>query len=236
MFYDAILIYVHFRDTCNYRGVSAMLLFSVYSGIDSHALLLPLAHEYNMSVYFGLPFPPSNFVNASWEGSYLEFLRRVMHSDQLKTAQGTANQTNPVIQGYFLTDYIFMYDVFNSRAYTGLLSFLRNISQIVHGSGKRFGVATSANTFVKTPWVPPYEYTIALQNLANVGQVDTVVVRDGRGSGFSPLIWSTQKGALIKETDESLFNIIRTNTDPHLDDNSTFDQAFSASTNEVSKV
>lgn len=219
------------------------MVFTSFAGSDPHELLLNTAREYNMSAYFGLPLPPNEYT-ADGTGHvlerlivpYFDFLQRILEDHSRRLSQG--NKTKETLKGYFWSGDVMLLDVYAKISTDGSMTYsdlFRQIRIKVKENHKVFGLSTfvQANKFERASSLS--DYVTAFNFLSTESCADIISIKDGRGSGFDALYWSTQYHAIIETVDNGLYKMLSNNY-PAFKLNQTlktFGDVFSFSINEV---
>ena len=222
-----------YRRDCNYIGLHVMVIFTVFSGIDSSELLFPLAQEYNISVLLGLPSLSRHLIsNSTVTNAYMKFMARVVESHERKFGNYSLKAKKPILQGFFWSEDFLLSDILDTGDFP-LAMVLQGVSNIVHGlTSKSVGVSTWVSTNKRLSHSTLQLYVGALTNLARFWDVDFVSVRDGLGSGVMAPYWDTQRATEIQVVDKGLFDVLKLRF-PDMEGNVTYEDMFTASSNEV---
>lgn len=215
--------------------MQVIVIFTVFSGLDSQELLLPLANEYKMSVYLGLPsLSLRTHQNLPYRDAYIEFVTRfVQNYEENLTADIylSGHDNESALTGYFWSeDFSLAGDI--ELPADVFFPMLKQMAQIIHGFNKLIGISTTVSTNTKLPHLKLEDYSEAMINLASQADVDVISVKDGIGSGLTAAFWQTQLGEMIQTSDVRLFNILRAEF-PYISENVTYEDIFFASAEEV---
>ncbi|KAL4219147.1 hypothetical protein ACF0H5_021729 [Mactra antiquata] len=191
-----------------------------------------------MSVYFGVPLPPYEYSGGALKdypdyfiAPYLEFLGRVFddHNNRFN---------DKALKGYFWSKDILLqafHDTASRDKTWNEYDLFKQVRTLLHERNYRLGLSTftQANKFERYSTVEDYKRTFKL--LATGNYSDVISVKDGRGSGYGALYWSTQVKSEIETVDADLYRILSTNYPAILFNKTikTFGDVFSFSTNEL---
>ena len=104
-----------------------MVVFTLFTGVDPHVILLQAATNKSMDVYLGLPRAPARKpgqVLAQYTQAYLEFVRRFLVDqafrsgappvDEQPSGRVHATHNSTRLKGYFIGDEAQLFDLTNS--------------------------------------------------------------------------------------------------------------------------
>lgn len=242
-------------NVCDFpSGTDVVLLLTSFAGTDAHGLLLSVAAERNMSVFFGLPAVPADvdapqhrsssragikrgdYFDTALMGAYYGWVYRVLHEHQaryseVKVKPGSADSVyNKSLGGYYSTDECCLAQV-NSKS--PFVSLYGRLGQLVHGyAGKRMAVSPFIDLNRSNINATVTQHVTGFQTIATSGHVDIIAVQEGRGAGKGCYYWPTQQQLPVNRVDKVLDRILHY-LDPNLPQNVTFGQACSASNQEL---
>ncbi|XP_045206607.2 uncharacterized protein LOC123558822 [Mercenaria mercenaria] len=218
VYYRLVLPMSEYSDPCVFNGTSVLLLFTIFSGIDPHELLLTTAAEHNMSVYFGLPLPPTLYknghvLNTSHMPAYYEFVRRILVDHRTRYSHSNSSKEivlYDTVKGYMWSDDILLTDIGkivqpNNITYTGVFKILANH---IHENKKRFGISTYVQSNKFEGSLTLEDNAAAFSSFVVKSDIDVISVKDGRGSAYGALFWETQTNSRIDTTDAELYQLL----------------------------
>ncbi|XP_045196918.2 uncharacterized protein LOC123551787 [Mercenaria mercenaria] len=245
VYYRIVLPLSEYSDPCVLNGTSVALLFTIFSGIDPHELLLTTASEQNMSVYFSLPLPPiwyknSHVSNTSHLPAYYEFVRRVLVDHKKRYSFSNSSKEIDLyntVKGYMWSGDILLTDVGkivqpSNITYSDLF---KRLAKYIHESSKLFGISTYVQSNKLEGSLTLEDNAAAFTSLVVKSDIDIISVNDGRGSANGALFWETQRNSRIATTDAGLYEILNYYypTVMHNRIVKTFDYFFSFSIHEI---
>lgn len=197
-----------------YEGQTADIIFTLYNGIDPHALLLDVADELGVSVYMPQPCIPSYSEQLP---AYYEFNSRVMSNYEARYSEHES------FKGVYQTN-----EAWLGNWYEYLCEAYAVVSKQVHKYGRQF---------VISPYVDANEDQVGNATVAQhkagfkamaISGCDVIAVQEGRGCAKGSYWWKFQKNDLVADIDPVL-NEICLYLSPTTPEGRTYAQQFSAS-------
>ena len=215
------------------KGSEVVLVFTMFSGTDPHALLYKVAENKKMGVFFGIPASPKKAdgtINGTLIPAYYNFVNRILidHKVRYKTSH-----KNQVLKGYYCNDeqllpYLLVPLPYGFYPYLKLYS---NLARILKQFNMKFALSSYPDLRITTNTWEAQAHVAGFEALALNG-VDIITVKEGRGTGNGAYFWETQINDQISQVDPKLLKVLQY-TDPSIKKNATFNETFSTSINEV---
>ncbi|XP_076466898.1 uncharacterized protein LOC143298095 isoform X2 [Babylonia areolata] len=151
---------------------------------------------------------------------------------RLADDQGRAESLyNSTLAGYYSKEEGYLAQM---TADCPLVAMYRRLGQLVHARSahKKLAVAPSLNVNRAQLNGTVGQHVHGFEVIAATGQVDVIAVQEGRGWGRGCYYWPGQEHSVISQVDSTLDRVLRY-LNPHLPPNTTFQEAFTASNQQV---
>ncbi|KAH3755929.1 hypothetical protein Pelo_12249 [Pelomyxa schiedti] len=203
------------------KGQTVDIIFTLFNGIDPHALVLEVAQERGMTVYMPQPCIPG--VSDQLPAFY-EFNSRVMQNYE------TRYGTNPSYAGVYQTNEAWLGDWYQ---------YLVDVYSVLSVQIRAFG-----RQFVISPYVDVNRDQVGNASVAAQKEgfkamarsgCDVIAVQEGRGCAKGAYFWNFQKNTPVEDVDPVLAEIVdylARIERPHF----TFDEGFSGSNQQLFKA
>jgi len=236
------------KSSCDFpKGSDVVVLFTSFSGIDPHQVLIESAANHSISVYLGIPKAPTKF-SPTLMIAYYAWVDRVLSEHKsrysvkkIKSSRQRTKSLYDTIAGYYSADDCDLPTVASQKiqappsAELIYLDMYTELGGLVHNVGKKFAISPSVNTNRLMTNGTLENNVQGFEDLAKTKAIDIIAVREGRGSGKGGYFWPVQLHKPIQETDDVLDKILHLQK-PKLHPNITFSQVFQASNQAVFKA
>eukprot|EP01105_Mastigella_eilhardi_P021192 TRINITY_DN5108_c0_g1_i1.p1 TRINITY_DN5108_c0_g1~~TRINITY_DN5108_c0_g1_i1.p1 ORF type:complete len:575 (+),score=149.30 TRINITY_DN5108_c0_g1_i1:73-1725(+) len=205
------------------KGQSVDVIFTLYNGIDPHALLLEEAQQLGMGVYMPQPCVPSD---TDQRPAYYEFTQRVMKDYEVRYGK----YAPATYLGVYQTNEAWLGDWYES-----LCDAYEILSKMVHDLG---------HLFVISPYVDINKSQVGNASVAQQKEgfkacarsgCDIIAVQEGRGCAKGAYWWNFQRDTPVINVDPVLDDIVHY-LDPTVKAAATFGEEFSGSNQDLFKA
>ncbi|XP_064618051.1 uncharacterized protein LOC135482131 [Liolophura sinensis] len=243
IYYRIVLPTTRPRTPCDFpQGSEVYVLFTTFSGTDSHSLLLEGAYNRSMNVYFGLPaFPVDSGggFDTTLTDVYFAWVDRILFEHKQRYSRLTSREISlySTLKGYYSTDEVCLAQVTpgskKQRNLAGFyLNLYKNLGQMIRRYQKEFVLSPFIDLNLSELNATVSDHVRGFTAIANLGVVDVIAVQEGRGAGKGCYFWDTQIDLPVKTVDPMLYEILRYRQ-PTISPGVTYRQAFSASNQQV---
>lgn len=227
------------------------MVFTTYSGVDPHRLLVERAALQNMSVYFGIPAlprtrPGRGDVRLDLLPAYYQFYRRILEDHRRRYSMPMSTKFRKhakptlydTIKGYYSTDEVCLAGVSSpmkrKSSSTSYKDIYMELGKLTHQVKKQFVISPYIllNKFLLVDNFTLQQHVDGFGSLAETGTIDVIAVQEGRGRAKGAYFWPPQANTSIATVDPVLDEIVHY-LSPRARKDVTYQDTFIASNQEV---